>query len=102
MAAHARLTTTVIEVDYDESPVVVVSVRPRKELSVAAAVRRRAPWYDRGEPSPLRGLIWHGACRARSRGVRSTVGCMADGAQVPWPAMRRHTREFDDTVAWLR
>ena len=102
------LTTTVIEgVDYDEvAGVVVVSVRPRKGAQRRCGrCGRRAPWYDRGEGRRRwRGLDL-GTVRVELEAEARRVNCRLHGptvAQVPWARHGAgHTREFDDTVAWL-
>lgn len=102
------LTATVIEgVAVDEiAGVVVASVRPCKGAQRRCGrCGRRAPWYDRGEGRRRwRGLDL-GAVRVELEGEARRVNCRVHGptvAQVPWARHGAgHTRDFDDTVAWL-
>jgi transposase len=102
------LTATVIEgVDYDEvAGVVIVSVRPRKGAQRRCGrCGQRAPWYDRGEGRRRwRGLDL-GTIRVELEAEARRVNCRQHGptvAQVPWARHGAgHTRDFDDTVAWL-
>jgi len=99
---------TVIEgIDFDEgSDTVVVRVRPRR-----ASKRRcgrcgvRAPGYDRGEGRRNWRALDVGTLRCLVRGDAPRVDCSVHGvtvAQVPWARHGAgHTRDFDDTVAWL-
>jgi transposase len=102
------LTATVIEgVIFDEvGEVVVVSVRPRKGAQRRCGrCGRRAPWYDRGDGRRRwRGLDL-GTIRVELEAEARRVNCRLHGptvAQVPWARHGAgHTRDFDDTVAWL-
>lgn len=102
------LARTVVEdVVFDEdSGVVVASVRPRKGAQRRCGLcGRRAPRFDRGDGRRRwRGLdlgpvpVWLEADAPR-------VNCPAHGPTViavPWARHGvGHTRDFDDTVAWL-
>jgi transposase len=102
------LERTVVEsVDFDEEiGAVVASVRPRKGArGRCGRCGRRSPWFDRGEgPRRWRGLdlgvlpVWLEADAPR-------VSCRDHGPTViavPWARHGvGHTRDFDDTVAWL-
>ncbi len=99
---------TVIEnVDFDEeSDTVVVHVRPRR-----ATKRRcgrcgvRAPGYDQGEGRRNWRALDLGTLRCFLQADSPRVNCPEHGptvAQVPWARHGAgHTRDFDDTVAWL-
>jgi transposase len=102
------LVGTVIEtITMDEArAVVVVAVRPRK-----GATRRcgrcgeRSPWYDRGHGRRRwRALDW-GPVRVFLEADAARVTCATHGVtvvQFPWARHDAgHTRDFDDTVAWL-
>jgi len=102
------LARTVIEgVVFDEdAAAIVVSVRPRKGARRRCGrCGRRAVWFDRGEGRRRwRGLdvgtvqVWLEADAPR-------VNCRVHGptvGQVPWARHGvGHTRDFDETVAWL-
>ena len=102
------LARTVIEgVVFDEdAAAIVVSARPRKGARRRCGrCGRRAVWFDRGEGRRRwRGLdvgtvqVWLEADAPR-------VNCRVHGptvGQVPWARHGvGHTRDFDETVAWL-
>lgn len=102
------LVNTVIEsIDFDEEAgAVVASVRPRKGTRRRCGrCGRRSPWYDRGEGRRRwRGLDL-GAIEVFLEADAPRVRCRDHGVvvtQVPWARHdARHTRDFDDTVAWL-
>jgi transposase len=96
--------TLIERVFFDEEAVAVV--RPRK-----GAQRRcgrcggRAPWFDRGEGRRRwRGLDL-GVIRVLIEADAPRVSCPVHGPtviQVPWARHDvGHTRDFDETVAWL-
>lgn len=99
--------TVIEEVVFDEEiEAVVASVRPRKGARRRCGrCGQRGPWFDRGEGRRRwRGLdlgtmpVWLEADAPR-------VSCPVHGPtviQVPWARHGvGHTRDFDDTVAWL-
>jgi transposase len=102
------LARTVIEaVIFDEDDdVVVVSVRPRKGARRRCGrCGQRAPWFDRGEGRRRwRGLDL-GTMQVLLEADAPRVNCRVHGPtviQVPWARHGvGHTRDFDDTVAWL-
>jgi transposase len=99
---------TVIErVFFDEdAEAVVVAVRPRKGAHRRCGrCGRRAPWFDRGEGRRRwRGLDL-GVVRVLVEADSPRVSCPVHGPtviQVPWARHGvGHTRDFDETVAWL-
>ena len=99
--------TVIEDVDFDEeSDTVVVHVRPRR-----ATKRRcgrcgvRAPGYDQGEGRRNWRALDLGTLRCFLQADSPRVNCPEHGptvAQVPWARHGAgHTRDFDDTVAWL-
>jgi transposase len=101
------LTSTSVEAVRDEGDgVVVVSVRAhRSELKRCGRCRRRSPLYDRGDGRrQWRSLDW-GTCQVWLEADAPRVNCRVHGptvAAVPWARHGAgHTRDFDDTVAWL-
>jgi transposase len=90
----------------DESESIVVSVRPRKGVKQRCGVcQRRCPRYDHGEGrrrwrGPDLGLL-----QSFLEADASRVTCPEHGvvvASVPWARHgARHTRVFEDTVAWM-
>ena len=102
------LARTVIEdvVFDDDIGAVVVSVRPRKgSRRRCGRCGRKASWYDRGGGRRRwRGLDL-GTIRVFLEADAPRVDCPTDGPtviQVPWARHGAgHTRDFDDTVAWL-
>ena len=102
------LTCTVVEgVDFDDvAEAVVVSVRP------AARVRRRcgrcgrrSPGYDRGEGRRRWRALDLGSTKVFLEADAPRVRCRTHGStviEVPWARHGAwHTRDFDDTAAWL-
>jgi transposase len=94
-----------VEVE-DESESIVVSVRPRKGAKQRCGqCQRRCPRYDHGEGrrrwrGPDLGLL-----RSFLEADAPRVTCPTHGvvvASVPWARHgARHTRVFEDTVAWM-
>ena len=102
------LARTVIEaVVFDEDiGAVVVSVRPRKGASRRCGrCGRRAPWFDRGEGRRRWRALDLGTVPVWLEADAPRVSCREHGptvVQVPWARHGvGHTRDFDDTVAWL-
>jgi transposase len=102
------LGRTVVEgVVFDEdAEAVVVAVRPRKGAQRRCGrCGRRAPWFDRGEGRRRwRGLDL-GLVRVLIEAEAPRVCCPEHGPtviEVPWARHGvGHTRDFDETVAWL-
>jgi Helix-turn-helix domain of transposase family ISL3/zinc-finger of transposase IS204/IS1001/IS1096/IS1165 len=99
---------TVIEViDFDEeSETVVVHVRPRRSTKRRCGrCGTRAPGYDQGEGRRNWRAVDLGTLRCFLQADAPRVNCCTHGptvAQVPWARHNAgHTRDFDDTVAWL-
>ena len=90
----------------DEGESIVVSVCPRKDPKQRCGLcQRRCPRYDHGEGrrhwrGPDLGLL-----RSFLEGDAPRVTCREPGvvvASVPWARHgARHTRVFEDTVAWM-
>ena len=90
----------------DESESIVVAVRPRKGATRRCGLcQRRCPRYDHGEGrrrwrGPDLGLL-----RSFLEADALRVTCREHGvvvASVPWARHgARHTRVFEDTVAWM-
>jgi len=102
------LVNTVIEgIDVDEQTgAVVASVRPRKGARKRCGrCGRRAPFYDRGEGRRRWRGLDVGTMEVFVEADAPRVRCRSHGvvvAQVPWARHGAgHTRDFDDTVAWL-
>jgi len=102
------LARTVIEdMAFDEEAgALVVSVRPRKGAQRRCGrCGQRAPWYDRGEGRRRWRALDVGPVVVWLEGDARRVNCPAHGPtvmQVPWARHGAgHTRDFDDTVAWL-
>lgn len=102
------LAHTVVEaVVFDEDVgAVVVSVRPRKGASRRCGrCGRRAPWFDRGEGRRRWRALDLGTVPVWLEADAPRVSCREHGptvVQVPWARHGvGHTRDFDDTVAWL-
>lgn len=94
-----------VEIDEDRNAV-VVHVRPRR------STKRRcgrcgvpAPGYDRGEGRRRWRALDLGTVMCFVEAAAPRVNCPTHGptvAQVPWARHGAgHTRDFDDTVAWL-
>lgn len=98
--------TVIEDVDHDPDGVVVVRVRARRGTPLRCGqCRREAPGYDKGSGRRRwRGLDW-GPCRVVIEADAPRVDCLFCGPTViavPWARHNaRHTREFDQTVAWL-
>jgi transposase len=102
------LSNTVVEgVEFeDATETLVVSVRPSaKARRRCGRCGRRAPWYDRGDGRRRWRAVDFGAVEVRLEADAPRVSCPVHGAtviQVPWARHTAgHTRDFDDTVAWL-
>ena len=102
------LARTVIEaVVFDEdTDAVVASVRPRKGARRRCGrCGRRAPWFDRGEGRRRWRALDLGTLQVLLEADAPRVNCRVHGPtviQVPWARHGvGHTRDFDDTVAWL-
>jgi transposase len=99
--------TVIEEVDFDEeSDTVVVHVRPRRSTKRRCGrCGVRAPGYDQGEGRRNWRALDLGTLRCFLQADSPRVNCPEHGptvAQVPWARHRAgHTRDFDDTVAWL-
>lgn len=102
------VTRTVIEaVVFDEDDgAIVVSVRPRKGARRRCGrCGRRAPWFDRGEGRRRWRALDLGTVPVVLEADAPRVSCGVHGVtvvQVPWARHGAgHTRDFDETVAWL-
>lgn len=90
----------------EDAEAVVVAVRPRKGARRRCGrCGRRAPWFDRGEGRRRwRGLDL-GVIRVLLEADSPRVSCPVHGPTViavPWARHGvGHTRNFDETVAWL-
>jgi transposase len=85
---------------------VTVHVRPRKRLAGrCGACGERRPGYDRGEGRRRWRAMDLGTVTAELEADAPRVACPRHGAvvaAVPWARHgARHTRFFDDQVAWL-
>lgn len=85
---------------------VVASVRPRKGARRRCGrCGQRAPWYDRGEGSRRWRSLDLGTVSVWLEADAPRVNCPVHGPTViavPWARHGvGHTRNFDDTVAWL-
>lgn len=102
------LTNASIETVHEDTvdDVVVVSVRPhRSESRRCGRCRRRSPLYDRGEGRRRWRSLDLGTRQVWLEADAPRVQCREHGptvAAVPWARHGAgHTRDFDDTVAWL-
>jgi transposase len=102
------LTRTVIEgvVIEEVTEAVVVSVRPCKGARRRCGrCGRRAPWYDRGEGRRRWRALDLGTVPVWLEADAPRVSCPVHGPTViavPWARHGvGHSRDFDDTVAWL-
>jgi transposase len=102
------LARTVIEtvVFDEEAEAVVVSVRPGKGARRRCGrCGRRAPWFDRGEGRRRWRALDLGTLPVFLEADAPRVNCPTHGPtviQVPWARHGvGHTRDFDETVAWL-
>ena len=99
--------TVIEDVDFDEdSDTVVVHVRPRRSSKRRCGrCGTRAPGYDQGEGRRNWRALDLGNLRCFLQSSSPRVKCPTHGptvAQVPWARHDAgHTRDFDDTVAWL-
>ena len=90
----------------EEEDAVVVCVRPRRATKRRCGrCGERAPGYDQGEGRRRWRALDLGVVRCYLKADSPRVACPAHGptvAQVPWARHEaRHTRDFDDQVAWL-
>jgi transposase len=99
--------TVIEEIDFDEDrEVLEVRVRPRKGARRRCGrCARRGPWYDRGDGERRwRGLDL-GTLQVHLVADGDRVNCPVHGptvVQFPWARHgARHSRDFEDTVAWL-
>ena len=102
------LVDTVIEgvVIDDAAGAVVVSVRPRKgRCRRCGRCGRRSSLYDQGDGRRRWRGVDLGSLRVFLEADSPRVTCAEHGptvTEVPWARHRAgHTRDFDDTVAWL-
>jgi transposase len=102
------LTNASVELVHEDTinDVVVVSVRPhRGERQRCGRCRRRSPLYDRGEGRRRWRSLDLGTRQVWLEADAPRVQCRVHGptvAAVPWARHGAgHTRDFDDTVAWL-
>jgi transposase len=102
------LARTVIEsvVFDEETGAVVASVRPRKGgRRRCGRCGQRAPWFDHGEGRRRWRALDLGTVQVFLEADAPRVNCPTHGPtviQVPWARHAvGHTRDFDDTVAWL-
>jgi transposase len=99
--------TVIEDVDFDEeSDTVVVHVRPRRSSKRRCGrCGARAPGYDQGEGRRNWRTLDLGTLRCFLQADSVRVNCPEHGptvAQVPWARHGAgHTKDFDDTVAWL-
>jgi transposase len=99
--------TVIEEIDFDEeSGTVVVHVRPRRSSKRRCGrCGSPAPGYDQGEGRRNWRALDLGAQRCFLQADMPRVNCSTHGptvTQVPWARHNTgHTRDFDDTVAWL-
>ena len=99
--------TVIEDVDFDEeSDTVVVHVRPRRVTKRRCGrCGVRAAGYDQGEGRRNWRALDLGTLRCFLQADSPRVNCPEHGptvAQVPWARHGAgHTRDFDDTVAWL-
>ena len=102
------LKNTVVEgVQFDDDAgVIVVHVRPvASRRSRCGTCRRRSPGFDHGDGRRRWRALDLGTVRAFVEADAPRVSCRRHGvvvASVPWARHDAgHTRDFDDTVAWL-
>ena len=95
-----------LEEDSGGGLVLVVSVRvARRRRGRCGVCQRRCPGYDRGEGRRRWRALDLGTVLAVIEADAPRVACPVHGvvvAGVPWARHRAgHTRDFDDTVAWM-
>ncbi|MDP1795168.1 MAG: transposase, partial [Acidimicrobiales bacterium] len=102
------LTRTVVErVEFDDAAeAIVVSVRPEaRARGRCGQCGRRSPGYDRGEGRRRWRALDLGTTKVFLESNAPRVACREHGptvAAVPWARHDAgHTRDFDDTAAWL-
>ena len=102
------LTRASVEAVRDDAAdgMVVVSVRAhRSEQKRCGRCRRRSPFYDRGDGRRRWRSLDLGTQQVWLEADAPRVNCRVHGptvAAVPWARHGAgHTRDFDDTVAWL-
>lgn len=102
------LTRTIVEnVDFDDdAEAIVVSVRPEaRARGRCGRCGRRSAGYDRGEGRRRWRALDLGTTKVFVEAVAPRVRCRTHGvvvASVPWARHDAgHTRDFDDTAAWL-
>jgi transposase len=101
----SRASVENVAVDADDD-VVVVSVRAhRSETKRCGRCRRRSPFYGHGDGRRRWRSLDLGSQRVWLEADAPRVSCRVHGptvAAVPWARHGAgHTRDFDDTVAWL-
>lgn len=101
----ARAVIEAVVFDEDDDAI-VVSVRPRKGARRRCGrCGRRSPWFDRGEGRRRWRALDLGTIRVFLEADTPRVSCATHGPtviQVPWARHGvGHTRDFDQTVAWL-
>lgn len=89
-----------------ESGMLVVSARLlRKDMSRCGLCGKRCPGYDKGEGRRRWRALDLGTIQACVEADAPRVECRKHGvvvARVPWARHdARHTRDFDDTAAWM-
>jgi transposase len=90
----------------DDGASVVVHVRPNSRMKKRCGVcQRRSPGYDRGDGRRRWRATDFGSSMAFIEADAPRVNCQVHGptvAYVPWARHgARHTRDFDETAAWL-
>lgn len=100
------MANTVVEGVEFGADAVVIRVRPNAEAKRRCGrCRRRSPWYDRGEGRRRWRATDMGQLEVFVEAEAPRVRCRAHGvtvAHVPWARHHAgHTRDFDETAAWL-
>ena len=99
--------TVIEEIVFDEAAdTVVVHVRPRRSTRRRCGrCGTRAPGYDQGQGRRNWRAVDLGGMRCFLQSAAVRVDCPTHGptvAEVPWARHDAgHTRDFDDSVAWL-